>query len=192
MCVCEHVCAPSKRPAPHNRKRRGEAKVCGLICPQRSLLFWNRAAALQAFFLCWSGMERFDPGTGAGKHDTGRSFEQRRAARAHLPVWDRQKLFLGISANWQYDLHRLKMILKKAFRKVLRQECIFVKQARFWLLSVSSFGHGKTMIEVRSLSIQRLKPATFTGLHPLQGEIYGGMWSQKISRNFLQAKLILS
>lgn len=50
MCFCEHVCAPSKSPAPHNRKRRGEARVYGLIWPQRSLLFWKRAAALQAFF----------------------------------------------------------------------------------------------------------------------------------------------
>lgn len=37
-----HVLAPlthSKRQAPHNRKRRGEARVYGLIWPQRSLLF---------------------------------------------------------------------------------------------------------------------------------------------------------
>lgn len=33
-------------------------------------MFSNRAAALQACFPYWSGMECFDPGTGAGKHDT--------------------------------------------------------------------------------------------------------------------------
>jgi len=40
-------------------------------------------------------MERFDPGTGAGKHDIGRSFERhvdgQGAASAHLPLWFRQK-----------------------------------------------------------------------------------------------------
>lgn len=38
----EHVvvCVSTpKRPAPHNRKQRGEARVYGLIRPQRSLLF---------------------------------------------------------------------------------------------------------------------------------------------------------
>lgn len=102
MYVCVFVCVsspllPPSGPAPHNRKQRGEARVYGLIWPQRSLLFWNRAAALQAYFPYWSGMERFDPGTGAGKHDTGRSFEHRgdgrgaASARAHLPFWVRQK-----------------------------------------------------------------------------------------------------
>lgn len=42
-------------------------------------------------------MECFDPGTGAGKHDTGRSFERRgdgrgaAIARTHLPLWVKQK-----------------------------------------------------------------------------------------------------
>lgn len=65
MCLCV-----SRHPAPHNRKRWGEARVYGLIWPQRSLLFWNRTAALQACFPYWSGIERFDPGTLAGKHDS--------------------------------------------------------------------------------------------------------------------------
>lgn len=77
MCLCVCPALPSKRPAPHNRKQRGEGRVYRLIWPQKSLLLENRAAALQACFPNWSGMERFDPGRGAGKHDTGRSIERR-------------------------------------------------------------------------------------------------------------------
>lgn len=73
MQLCECVCIHPV--APHNRKQRGEARVYGLIWPQRSFLFSNRAAALQACFPHWSGVECFDPGTGAGKHDTGQYFE---------------------------------------------------------------------------------------------------------------------
>lgn len=73
ICVCLH--ASIKHPTPHNRKRWGEARVYWVKRPQRSFLFWHRAAALRACFSYWTAVKRCEPGTRAGKHDTSRSFD---------------------------------------------------------------------------------------------------------------------
>lgn len=94
VTLCMYVWICVLLPCAHNRKQQGETRVYGLIEPQRSLLLWNRTAALQARFPCWPGMEHFDPGTGAGKHDTSWRFKccrDRPVPVAISPLWVRQK-----------------------------------------------------------------------------------------------------
>lgn len=60
-CVCVSAALiPSKRPAPHNRKRRGEARVYGLTQPQKSLLFFKQSCISSGLFsqigLAWNAL----------------------------------------------------------------------------------------------------------------------------------------
>lgn len=59
ICCASAPVASNKHAAPQNRKQGGEARVYGIMWPQRSFLFRSRAAALRAcfcfrFVLAWN------------------------------------------------------------------------------------------------------------------------------------------
>lgn len=89
-------------------------------------MFLNRAAALRACFPYWSGMEHFDPGTLAGKHDSLKAMlcvngEAQGAASVLSPSagYEQEEYGSGAQSNRSKALNKISALLMLSINQMI-------------------------------------------------------------------------